>query len=131
MSGAVSDDLTPRQAQVLALWAESPISPSYREVGSRLGMTPSSAASAVSDHVHALIKKGYLTKRDKKARSVTLTPKARTRLGIKRNGINPTALDQVRANQLINELHETLNDMRQVGAEMMKLKTELEECLNK
>ena len=56
-------DLSPRQQDVLDIVAESierrGVPPSYREIGDALGV---SSTNGVSDHVKALIKKGYLKK---------------------------------------------------------------------
>jgi repressor LexA len=75
-------ELSQRQSDVLdfiALAIESRgLPPSYREIGDALGIA---STNGVSDHVKALIKKGYLRKIDAgsgKARGIQLTAKSRS-----------------------------------------------------
>ena len=58
--------LTKRQTEILEYIASSDISPSYREIGSRFGMSVKGAY----DHVTALIAKGVVVKDSGKARSL-------------------------------------------------------------
>jgi repressor LexA len=55
------DDLSPRQREILEFLLssveQSGVAPSYREIGEALGIT---STNAVSDHLKALMKKGYL-----------------------------------------------------------------------
>ena len=75
-------DLSPRQQDVLDIVSESierrGVPPSYREIGDALGV---SSTNGVSDHVKALIKKGYLKKLEGApgvARGLQLTAKSRS-----------------------------------------------------
>jgi repressor LexA len=56
-----SSDLSPRQREMLdfvvAAVEQSGVVPSYREIGQALGIT---STNAVSDHLKALVRKGYL-----------------------------------------------------------------------
>ncbi len=73
------DDLTPRQAELLELLRSyhdhHGVVPSYREIGSAMGI---GSTNAVSDHIKALVKKGYVERVGKpgRPRSLRLTPKA-------------------------------------------------------
>lgn len=55
------DDLSPRQREILefilATIDQSGVAPSYREIGGALGI---GSTNGVSDHIKALIRKGYL-----------------------------------------------------------------------
>lgn len=55
------EELSPRQREMLefirAHWDQNRVVPSYREIGSALGMK---STNAVSDHLKALIRKGYV-----------------------------------------------------------------------
>jgi repressor LexA len=60
------------------------VQPSYREIGSAMGIK---STNGVSDHVKALLKKGYLSRvggegKGALARALTLTPKATEELGV-------------------------------------------------
>src|SRR5688572_27813836 len=59
--GGPVEDLSPRQREILdfvvAQVAQSGVVPSYREIGGALGIE---STNAVSDHLKALIRKGYL-----------------------------------------------------------------------
>jgi len=75
-------DLSQRQSDVLDFVVKAietrGLPPSYREIGDGLGIA---STNGVSDHVKALIKKGYLKKIDGgagKARGLQLTAKARS-----------------------------------------------------
>ena len=75
-------DLSQRQADVLDFVVQAienrGLPPSYREIGDALGIA---STNGVSDHVKALIKKGYLKKIEGgsgKARGLQLTAKARS-----------------------------------------------------
>jgi len=75
-------DLSQRQADVLDFVVQAietrGLPPSYREIGDALGIA---STNGVSDHVKALIKKGYLKKLDGgagKARGLQLTAKSRS-----------------------------------------------------
>lgn len=75
-------DLSQRQSDVLDFVAQAietrGLPPSYREIGDALGI---SSTNGVSDHVKALIKKGYLQKIEDgsgKARGIRLTAKSRS-----------------------------------------------------
>ena len=75
-------DLSQRQSDVLDVVVKAietrGLPPSYREIGDALGIA---STNGVSDHVKALIKKGYLKKLDDgagKARGLQLTSKSRS-----------------------------------------------------
>ncbi len=75
-------DLSQRQSDVLDVVVQAiesrGLPPSYREIGDALGIA---STNGVSDHVKALIKKGYLKKLDDgtgKARGLQLTAKSRS-----------------------------------------------------
>lgn len=55
------EDLSPRQREILDFWKmavdQHGVPPSYREVGAALGIA---STNAVSDHIKALMRKGYL-----------------------------------------------------------------------
>jgi repressor LexA len=75
-------ELSVRQTDVLDFIASTidnrGLPPSYREIGDALGI---SSTNGVSDHVKALIKKGYIKKiasAPGTARGIQLTPKARS-----------------------------------------------------
>lgn len=57
------DDLSPRQREILDFIVtrldQRGVAPSYREIGAALGIT---STNGVSDHIKALIKKGYLSR---------------------------------------------------------------------
>ncbi|MFT4625460.1 MAG: repressor LexA [Myxococcota bacterium] len=78
------EDLTRRQREVLdfvsASYDQTGVIPSYREVGRALGMK---STNQVSDHVKALIRKGYLERVGGagRSRSLKLTPLATGTLG--------------------------------------------------
>jgi len=79
-------ELSPRQSDVLEFVANTidsrGLPPSYREIGDALGI---SSTNGVSDHIKALIKKGYLKKLEGPpggvARGIQLTPVARSMRG--------------------------------------------------
>lgn len=79
----MSEDLSARQQQVLDVivaWADQHgVTPSYREIGRQLGIK---STNGVSDHVGALMRKGYLERVGGAgaARSLRLTGRARTHL---------------------------------------------------
>ncbi len=72
-------DLSPRQRDILefirAALDQGGVVPSYREIGSALGI---GSTNAVSDHLKALIRKGYLARVGEpgRPRSLRLTPQA-------------------------------------------------------
>ena len=75
-------DLSQRQSDVLDFVVQAiesrGLPPSYREIGDALGIA---STNGVSDHVKALIKKGYLKKLEGgsgKARGLQLTAKSRS-----------------------------------------------------
>lgn len=77
------DDLSPRQSEILS-FIESVVDqrgvvPSYREIGGALGI---SSTNAVSDHIKALIRKGFVERVGEpgRPRSLRLTVKATGRL---------------------------------------------------
>jgi repressor LexA len=69
------NDLSPRQAQILefilAAIDQTGVTPSYREIGAALDI---SSTNGVSDHIKALIKKGYLERIGGSGRSRSLRP---------------------------------------------------------
>lgn len=73
------DDLSPRQREILDFVAmtidQRGVPPSYREVGAALGIA---STNAVSDHIKALIRKGYLERVGEpgRPRSLRLTLRA-------------------------------------------------------
>lgn len=73
------DDLSPRQREILdfiqSAIHQRGVSPSYREVGAALGIQ---STNAVSDHIKALMRKGYLERvgNPGQPRSLRLTLKA-------------------------------------------------------
>lgn len=73
------DDLSPRQTQLLEFLRsyldQQGVVPSYRECGKALGI---GSTNAVSDHIKALEKKGYIERvgTPGRPRSLKLTPKA-------------------------------------------------------
>ncbi len=73
------DDLSPRQAELLEFLRgyhdHHGVVPSYREVGNALGI---GSTNAVSDHIKALVKKGYVERVGEpgRPRSLRLTTKA-------------------------------------------------------
>lgn len=82
------NDLSPRQVDVLCfIWGQmrtGKICPTYREIGDALGIR---STNGVSDHIQALIRKGFLSRPEGKgsARGLTLTAK-----GIDMADPNPT-----------------------------------------
>lgn len=77
------EDLSPRQSEILefitAAVDQRGVVPSYREIGGALGI---SSTNAVSDHLKALIRKGYVERVGEpgRPRSLRLTVKATGRL---------------------------------------------------
>lgn len=77
------EDLSPRQTEILefitATVDQRGVVPSYREIGGALGI---SSTNAVSDHIKALIRKGYVERVGEpgRPRSLRLTVKATGRL---------------------------------------------------
>ncbi len=77
------EDLSPRQTEILqfitAAVDQRGVVPSYREIGAALGI---SSTNAVSDHLKALIRKGYLERVGEpgRPRSLRLTVKATGRV---------------------------------------------------
>jgi repressor LexA len=74
-STSFSDDLSPRQAEVLDVIRRAVerrgFPPTYREIGDALGI---SSTNGVADHVKALVRKGYIRKaRGGAARGLQLT----------------------------------------------------------
>jgi repressor LexA len=73
------DDLSPRQREILEFLLssveQSGVAPSYREIGEALGI---GSTNAVSDHLKALMKKGYLERVGEpgRPRSIRLTLQA-------------------------------------------------------
>ena len=73
------EDLSPRQEEILqylsACVDQEGVMPSYREIGSSLGIR---STNAVSDHLKALVRKGYLERVGSagRSRSIRLTRKA-------------------------------------------------------
>lgn len=73
------DDLSPRQREILEFVISSVeqngVSPSYREIGEALGIA---STNAVSDHLKALIRKGYVERVGDpgRPRSIRLTEQA-------------------------------------------------------
>lgn len=73
------EDLSARQAEILdfivAAMGQAGICPSYREIGRGLGI---GSTNAVSDHINALIRKGYIERVGGRgaSRSIRLTEKA-------------------------------------------------------
>jgi repressor LexA len=73
------DDLSPRQSELLEFLRgyvdQNGVVPSYRECGRALGI---GSTNAVSDHIKALEKKGYIERvgQPGRPRSLKLTPKA-------------------------------------------------------
>lgn len=61
--GMFASRLTVRQREILdfiiEFRAEHGVPPTYRQIGAEFGIA---STNGVSDHVHALIRKGYLTK---------------------------------------------------------------------
>jgi repressor LexA len=74
---ALVQDLSPRQAQILefimAAVDQTGVVPSYREIGAALGI---SSTNAVSDHLKALIRKGFLERVGDPGRPRSLRPTA-------------------------------------------------------
>lgn len=71
------NSLTNRQAQVLIYIAECTrklLPPTCREICKELGIT---STNAVSKHLGALEKKGWITREFRKARCISLTEKAK------------------------------------------------------
>lgn len=83
MSDIAEPELSPRQREILDFIAaqvdQHGVVPSYREVGSALGI---GSTNAVSDHIKALLRKGYLERVGEpgRPRSLRLTPRATGRL---------------------------------------------------
>lgn len=77
--GAPVEELAPRQREILEYIAtvmdQRGIAPTYREIGDALGIR---STNGVSDHVKALVKKGYLDRPTDpgSARSIRLTDRA-------------------------------------------------------
>jgi SOS-response transcriptional repressor LexA len=73
--------LTPAQGKVLAFiaafTAEHNYPPSWRDISKHIG---ASSTNAAHDHIHQLIKKGFLTKQPHICRTLTLTPAGRHEL---------------------------------------------------
>ncbi|MEZ4322459.1 MAG: transcriptional repressor LexA [Myxococcota bacterium] len=73
------DDLSPRQQEIFefirAALDQRGVSPSYREIGSALGI---GSTNAVSDHIKALVRKGYIERVGGRGapRSIRLTDQA-------------------------------------------------------
>ena len=69
------EDLSPRQAEILkfilSFMDQRGVSPSYREIGASLGI---GSTNGVSDHVKALIRKGYLERVGGRGTSRSLRP---------------------------------------------------------
>ncbi len=84
------DDLTRRQAEVLDFisvrFDQTGVCPSYREIGAALGMR---STNQVSDHVKALIRKGFLERVGDagRSRSLRLTSRASGSLGDETIGV--------------------------------------------
>lgn len=87
-SGVRVDDLSPRQTEMLEFMLGAidlnGVTPSYREIGAALGI---GSTNGVSDHIKALVRKGYLERVGGRGTSRSLRPTDRATGSFNHDGI--------------------------------------------